>query len=98
MVSVEERNSKCALIFLFLLKQRATLPLHRLRNLECLSTIKDDAPCGQGSLDFAGGGPVHIAASMAGLAYCIFVGRRKDQAEIKPHNLVSVFLGTGLLW
>jgi Amt family ammonium transporter len=53
-----------------------------------------------GSLDFAGGSPVHIASGAAGLAYAIVTGKRHGfgQEEFKPHNLSSVFLGTALLW
>lgn len=53
-----------------------------------------------GSLDFAGGTPVHIASGSAGLAYAIVTGKRHGlgNEHFKPHNLSSVFLGTALLW
>ncbi|KAJ3317757.1 hypothetical protein HDU76_001067 [Blyttiomyces sp. JEL0837] len=71
-----------------------------IRNLDCLDTTGTSAPCGRGGLDFAGGGPVHIASGFAGLAFCIILGKRRrvGQEEFKPHNLVNVFLGTALLW
>jgi len=53
-----------------------------------------------GSLDFAGGTPVHIASGAAGLAYSIVLGKRQGlgKEKFKPHNLSNVFLGTALLW
>ncbi|KAK4617827.1 Ammonium transporter 1 [Fulvia fulva] len=53
------------------------------------------------SLDFAGGGPVHIASGWAGLAYAFVLGKRKHAGETshkKPHNTTLVFLGTVLIW
>ena len=53
------------------------------------------------SLDFAGGGPVHIASGWAGLAYAFVLGKRKHDGEKshgKPHNITLVFLGTVLIW
>lgn len=72
------------------------------KNIACLDTIGslDTAPCGIGSYDYAGGGPVHVASGFAGLAYCLIVGprARKGSEEFKAHNLMNVFLGTALLW
>lgn len=53
------------------------------------------------SLDFAGGGPVHISSGWAGLAYAFVLGKRKhagDKINRKPHNATLVFLGTVLIW
>ncbi|KAJ5951822.1 Ammonium transporter [Penicillium vulpinum] len=53
------------------------------------------------SLDFAGGGPVHIASGWSALAYAFVLGKRKniDQpSHAKPHNTTLVFLGTSLIW
>lgn len=53
------------------------------------------------SLDFAGGGPVHIASGWSALAYAFVLGKRKhiDQpSNAKPHNTTLVFLGTALIW
>ncbi|CAK3932503.1 ammonium transporter [Lecanosticta acicola] len=53
------------------------------------------------SLDFAGGGPVHIASGWAGLAYALILGKRKHAGETthkKAHNTTLVFLGTILIW
>ncbi|CAG7946635.1 unnamed protein product [Penicillium olsonii] len=53
------------------------------------------------SLDFAGGGPVHIASGWSALAYAFVLGKRKhlDQpSHAKPHNTTLVFIGTALIW
>lgn len=53
------------------------------------------------ALDFAGGGPVHIASGWSALAYALVLGKRKDvddPAHGKPHNTTLVFLGTTLIW
>ncbi|KAI8811223.1 ammonium transporter AmtB-like domain-containing protein [Cladochytrium replicatum] len=71
------------------------------RNLACLPAIADTTQtlCLTGSYDFAGGGPVHISSGVAGLAYAIFIGARKNRHEPhKPHNVTLVVLGTSLLW
>ncbi|CAG8808354.1 11519_t:CDS:2, partial [Racocetra persica] len=49
-----------------------------------------------GGLDFAGGIPVYISSGAAALAFCIFLGRRRETSN--PHNIVNVILGTLLLW
>ena len=54
------------------------------------------------SLDFAGGGPVHIASGWSALAYALVLGKRKkvsgDKSHGRPHNTTLVFLGTVLIW
>lgn len=53
------------------------------------------------SLDYAGGGPVHIASGFSALAYALILGKRKskdDPAINRPHNVTMVFLGTVLIW
>jgi len=53
------------------------------------------------SLDFAGGGPVHIASGWAGLAYALVLGKRhktEDKSWGRAHNTTLVFLGTVLIW
>lgn len=57
------------------------------------------------SLDFAGGGPVHIASGWSALAYAVVLGRRRapvDEAgqrmHGRAHNTTLVFLGTVLIW
>ncbi|KAJ5457093.1 hypothetical protein N7530_012367 [Penicillium desertorum] len=53
------------------------------------------------SLDFAGGGPVHIASGWSALAYAFVLGKRKNidrTSRAKPHNTTLVFLGTALIW
>jgi Amt family ammonium transporter len=53
------------------------------------------------SLDFAGGGPVHIASGWSALAYAFVLGKRKHldrPSTAKPHNTTLVFLGTTLIW
>ncbi|XJO70656.1 hypothetical protein BDV3_000297 [Batrachochytrium dendrobatidis] len=76
-----------------------------VRNMGCLSTTAlNQTPCGIGSLDFAGGGPVHVASGFAGLAYCLVVGKRRsigpgsEKVEFLPHNITNVFIGAALLW
>lgn len=54
-----------------------------------------------GSLDFAGGTPVHICSGFAGLAMTLVLGKREgfeDVKQWKAHNISNVFLGTALLW
>ncbi|ORX91801.1 ammonium transporter [Basidiobolus meristosporus CBS 931.73] len=53
-----------------------------------------------GSLDFAGGTPVHISSGVAALAYAIKVGKREGHGteEFKAHNMSNVVLGTAFLW
>ena len=51
-----------------------------------------------GSLDFAGGGVVHIAAGVAGLVGCIMLGKRRYAKGIMPHNLPLSFIGAVFLW
>ena len=50
-----------------------------------------------GVLDFAGGIVVHNIAGIAALASVLYVGRRKF-ADLGPHSIPLVALGTGLLW
>ena len=71
-----------------------------LNNLSCLaSTSLDQIPCQQGALDFAGGGPVHMASGFAALAYCIMIGQRKGSgSSAHRHNMANMFIGTSLLW
>ncbi|KAF3910466.1 hypothetical protein ABW20_dc0108446 [Dactylellina cionopaga] len=55
-----------------------------------------------GSLDFAGGGPVHMASGAGALAYALIVGRRTSDTGSIPHykagNVFFVALGTIFLW
>jgi Amt family ammonium transporter len=55
---------------------------------------------GTGSLDFAGGTVVHIAAGFSALAFCLFLGKRKGYPSkmSPPHNLPFVVTGAALLW
>jgi ammonium transporter, Amt family len=71
-----------------------------IKNFSCLSNMDYDAPCQIGGLDFAGGGPVHMASGAAALAFSIFLGHRKKQGveDFKPHNIANVFIGTAMLW
>lgn len=53
------------------------------------------------SLDFAEGGPVHIASGSAGVAYALILGKRKGLGENhhqKPHNSTLIFLGAVFIW
>lgn len=53
-----------------------------------------------GILDFAGGAVVHVNAGIAGLVYCLMLGRRKGYpgASMRPNNLVYTLIGASLLW
>ncbi|CAG84169.1 ammonium transporter AmtB-like domain-containing protein [Yarrowia lipolytica] len=54
-----------------------------------------------GTLDFAGGAPVHIAGGTASLAYAMFLGPRKITPRFhayKPHNATMSMIGTTLIW
>ncbi|KAI4650342.1 hypothetical protein J4E93_002698 [Alternaria ventricosa] len=53
------------------------------------------------SLDFAGGGPVHIASGWSALAYAFVLGKRLhkgDKIHGKAHNPTLVFIGTVFIW
>ena len=53
------------------------------------------------SLDYAGGGPVHIASGCSALAYALVLGKRKHHGHktvTRPHNVSLVFIGTLLIW
>ncbi|KAK4048908.1 hypothetical protein OIV83_004464 [Microbotryomycetes sp. JL201] len=55
-----------------------------------------------GVLDYAGGGPIETLSGATGLAYSIFLGKRRGWGthvlSFKPHNVSSVVLGTVMLW
>ena len=55
-----------------------------------------------GSLDFAGGTPVHISSGTAALAYSVMLGKRRGhgtrELNYRPHNVTHVVLGTVFLW
>lgn len=56
-----------------------------------------------GSLDFAGGGPVHMSSGAGALAYALMCGKRNDPMATgipvyKPHNVISIVFGTVFLW
>ncbi|KAK9366394.1 ammonium transporter AmtB-like domain-containing protein [Lipomyces kononenkoae] len=53
-----------------------------------------------GVYDYAGGGPVEIGSGVAGLAYSLVLGRRREKLllNFRPHNVSLVTLGTILLW
>lgn len=55
-----------------------------------------------GTLDFAGGGPVHMSSGTAALAYSIWLGKRRgygtEKLAYRPHNVSHVVLGTAFLW
>lgn len=54
----------------------------------------------RGSLDFAGGTVVHVAAGAAALALVTVLGNRRGWPEepMPPHNLPFTMIGAGLLW
>lgn len=56
-----------------------------------------------GELDYAGGGPVHIASGHGALMYALILGKRNDPItksfpKYKPHSVTSVVLGVCFLW
>ncbi|WP_243360539.1 ammonium transporter [Fundidesulfovibrio terrae] len=53
-----------------------------------------------GALDFAGGAVVHMSSGASALAFCLFLGKRKNYGHepFIPHNLPMTILGAGLLW
>ncbi|KLU85772.1 hypothetical protein MAPG_04792 [Magnaporthiopsis poae ATCC 64411] len=56
-----------------------------------------------GSLDYAGGSPVHISSGAAALAYSLMLGKRRGYSDtaglpFRPHNVTHVVLGTVFLW
>lgn len=55
-----------------------------------------------GALDFAGGGPVHIASGITSLTYSYFIGPRKvwknKGAEHEPENTIITFIGVSFIW
>ncbi|KAJ2885762.1 hypothetical protein H4R27_001140 [Coemansia aciculifera] len=53
-----------------------------------------------GSLDYAGGTPVHIASGFGALAFSLVLGKRQGFGSEKfaPHNYLNIILGTSLLW
>lgn len=52
----------------------------------------------RGSLDFAGGGVVHISSGVAGLVGALLVGARKEAGESDAHSIPYAFLGAILLF
>lgn len=55
---------------------------------------------GLGALDFAGGAVVHMSSGASALAFCLFLGKRKNYGRepFIPHNLPMTILGAGILW
>jgi Amt family ammonium transporter len=55
-----------------------------------------------GTLDYAGGTPVHISSGSAALAIALYLGKRRgygtERLAYKPHNTFFVVLGTAFLW
>lgn len=52
-----------------------------------------------GVLDYSGGVSMELCAGMTGLAYSIFIGRRRGYGiKMHPHNVPHVVLGTTFLW
>jgi Amt family ammonium transporter len=53
-----------------------------------------------GTLDFAGGTVVHVAAGYSALAFALVIGPRKGfgRFPMEPHSIPLTVLGAGLLW
>lgn len=54
----------------------------------------------RGTIDYAGGGVIHITSGFAALASAIILGKRDDYKKepIHPHNMPLVAIGLTLLW
>jgi len=50
-----------------------------------------------GALDFAGGNVVHISSGVTALVAAIVIGKRKNKAAARPHNIPLSILGVGIL-
>lgn len=51
-----------------------------------------------GALDFAGGNVVHISSGVSGLVAALVLGKRREKHLDRPHNILLVALGAGVLW
>ncbi|GAA5849152.1 hypothetical protein JCM8547_006463 [Rhodosporidiobolus lusitaniae] len=55
-----------------------------------------------GELDFAGGGPVHIASGFGSFMLSIFLGPRRGYGtpalDYRPQSVTLICLGTGFIW
>ena len=54
-----------------------------------------------GTLDYAGGVPVHMTAGTSALVYCFMLGPRQPVTHAeqnRPHNINNIFIGTLLSW
>ncbi len=55
-----------------------------------------------GTLDFAGGSPVHMSSGAAALAYSFALGKRAgfgtEKLNYRPHNVAHIVIGTVFLW
>lgn len=56
-----------------------------------------------GSLDFAGGGPVHMCSGSAAMAFSLVVGKRRVPAcgfipAFRPSSVAYIIMGTIMLW
>jgi Amt family ammonium transporter len=53
-----------------------------------------------GILDYSGGYVIHVSSGTAGWVAAWWVGPRleQDRVNAKPHNLMLVLVGAGILW
>ena len=51
-----------------------------------------------GTLDYAGGLVIHVAAGVSALVLTLWLGGRPHKETTTPHNVPFVLLGTGMLW
>jgi len=75
-----------------------------------LSAFTSEPFLGQGVIDLAGSGPVHLCGGVAALVMCIIIGPRKgrfhdsdgnlreEPKPMGPHSVTLMFLGTFGLW
>lgn len=50
------------------------------------------------ALDFAGGTVVHISSGISALVCALYIGKRINNADNTPHNIILSIIGAGLLW
>ncbi|TPX31768.1 hypothetical protein SmJEL517_g04974 [Synchytrium microbalum] len=53
-----------------------------------------------GVIDYSGGYVIHLSAGTAGFVAAAWLGPRhpQDRADFKPHNILMVLTGAGILW
>ena len=76
------------------------------RNMNCISSTSiGNTPCGEGMIDFAGGGPVHMTSGAATLAINMFMSNNKkpfpppkQTVKFRALHLMNIVIGTMLVF